>query len=1131
MTTVRQWLGGIGLAQYGDAFEANDIDMDLLAQIDDQILKDVGVSSAGHRLRIRSAIAKLSLPESPAVPPAPAESAAMPHDTAERRQLTVMFCDLVGSTALSTRLDPEDLRAIISTYHRCATELVERNGGFVAKYMGDGVLAYFGYPRASEHDAEQAIRAGLALVEAVPKLATAAGSPLRVRVGIATGLVVVGDLIGTGAAQEQAVVGETPNLAARLQALAAPGAVVISASTRRLTGGLFEYRDLGTVSLKGFAESVPAFQVLGAGAAESRFEALRTGNTPLVGRDEEVDLLLRRWQQAKAGDGQVVLICGEPGIGKSRIAQTILERISSEPHIRLRYFCSPHHQDSALYPSISQLERAAGFRRDDTAEERLSKLEAVLAQGTNDLTEVVPLLADLLSVPTGDRYRPLNLTPQKHKEKTLHAQLNQVEGLTARQPVLMIWEDIQWSDATTRESLDLLVDRAAALRVLVVLTFRPEFTPPWTGRPHVTLLTLDRLAPRQRAQMIGYVTGGKSLPKEIADQIVDRTDGVPLFIEELTKTVIESGVVTEAGDRYAVAGPVAPLAIPTSLHASLLARLDRLAPTREIAQIGAALGRSFSHELISAVAQLLPQKLGEALARLVSAELIVRRGTPPDAEYTFKHALVQDAAYSTLLRSRRQQIHARIASTLERQFPEIVAAQPALMAQHCAEAGLNEKAVGQWLKAGQHAVTRSGMAEAVIQLKKGLNLLASMPDGPWRWNQELNLQVTIAPALIAIKGYAAPEVGETIARARALAEQLDRADYLVRLLYGQWVFRFVRAEHRLALSHAREIEILGETRNDTAVLLLGHIYHGNTRFNLGDFTTARGLYERCVMVSAYRTAFSGVAAEDPYHVRLVYLAAALTYLGYINQASPLMNEALADARQSGHVHSLVFTLGHVAWVEWATGSTRQAQERGKELTALCTEHGFPLWLGFGMIHQGWSLTALDQAQQGLVLLTEGLSVVRSTGGVTWVPWALTLLAETCSKLGRWVEARNHLAEAAQMIETSDERFSEAEMHRLLGALVNAMGDQAAAEENHQRALTVARQQSAKTLELRAATSLARLWRDQGKRTEAHGLLAPVYGWFTEGFDTPVLKEAKALLEELSAVQSAEMPIPQQTVGT
>ena len=671
-----------------------------------------------------------------------------------------MFTDLVGSSALSTRLDPEDLRAVIGAYHKCVAETVARFNGFVAKYMGDGVLVYFGYPQAHEDDAERAVQAGLALIEAVGKLSSV--EPLQIRIGVGTGVVVVGDLVGAGEAQERGVVGETPNLAARLQAAATPGTIAIDTTTRRLLGGLFEYRDLGGIEAKGFANRVQAYEVVRPSMVESRFEALRTATTPLVGRDEEVDLLLRRWEQAKRGDGCVVLISGEPGIGKSRIAQTIVERLGGEPHTRLRYFCSPHYQDSALYPSIAQLERAAGFRREDTAEQRLAKLEAVLAQGTNDLSEAVPLLADLLSIPTGDRYPPLNLTPQKRKEKTLHAQLAQLEGLAARQPVLMVWEDVHWSDPTTRESLDLLIDRVPTLRVLMILTFRPEFTPPWIGRPHVTMLTLNRLPRRQGAEMIAYVTGGKALPKEIADQIIDRTDGVPLFIEELTKTVVESGIVTEAGDHYALAGPMAPLAIPTSLHASLLARLDSLAPTREVAQIGAALGRSFSYELISAVAGMPQQKLDGALEQLASAELIFRRGMPPDAEYTFKHALVQDAAYSTLLRSRRQQIHARIATTLESQFPEIVTAQPALMAQHCAEAGLNEKAVGYWLKAGQQAMARSAMTEAVAQLQKGLDLLTSMPDNPARQQQELDLRITLGQALIATKGWALSASGRDL---------------------------------------------------------------------------------------------------------------------------------------------------------------------------------------------------------------------------------------------------------------------------------------------------------------------------------------------------------------------------------
>ena len=722
MAEISEWLEKLGMSEYTQHFAENNIDFAIVADLTDQDLEKIGVKSLGHRRKILRAIAELGdigKAVQGALASAEATSPVMPRDTAERRQVTVMFADLVGSTALSARLDPEDLREVIAAYQKCVAEVVQRFGGFVAKYMGDGVLVYFGYPQAHEDDAERAVRAGLQLVAAVGGL-NASDAPLKTRVGIATGVVIVGDLIGSGEAQERGIVGETPNLAARLQAIAEPNTVVIADSTRKLVGNLFELEDRGPQELKGIDGTMRASVALRPSSVESRFEALRIATTPMVGRDEEMTLLVRRWEQAKTGEGQIVLVSGEPGIGKSRLAETMVERLAGEPYTRLRFFCSPHHQDTALYPVIAHLERAAGFRRDDTAEQRLDKLEALLAQATNDLGGAVPLFADLLAVPTGERYPPLSLTPQKRKEKTLTALTAQVDGLCARQPVLMVYEDVHWSDPTTRESLDLLIDRAPALRVLVIITFRPEFTPPWIGRSCVTMLTLNRLPRRQGAEIIAHVTGGKALPKEIEDQIVDRTDGIPLFIEELTKTVVESGIVSEAGGRYAITGPTAPLAIPTSLQASLLARLDSLAPTREVAQIGAALGRSFSYELISAVAGMPPQKLSDALEQLASAELIFRRGTPPHAEYTFKHALVQEAAYSTLLRNRRQQLHAQIASTLEGQFPEIVSTRPALIAQHCAEAGLDAKAVDYWLKAGQQAVARSSLVEAGAQFRRAL---------------------------------------------------------------------------------------------------------------------------------------------------------------------------------------------------------------------------------------------------------------------------------------------------------------------------------------------------------------------------------------------------------------------------
>jgi class 3 adenylate cyclase/predicted ATPase len=1110
------WLQSLGLGQYEAAFRANEIDAKVLPDLTAEDLKELGVSAIGHRRAILAAIAKLSPPSAPSAeiekPPIAAPSA---RDAAERRQLTVMFCDLVGSTALSARLDPEDMREIIGAYHRCCAQQITKAGGFVAKYMGDGVLAYFGYPQAHEDDAERAVRTGLSLTEAVSKLRTEHDAALQVRIGVATGLVVVGDIIGEGDAQDRGVVGDTPNLAARLQTLAEPGQVVISNSTHRLTSGMFDYRDLGRVTLKGLANAEQAWQVLGASTAESRFEAQHgSALTPLVGREEELELLLRRWQQAKVGEGSVVLISGEPGIGKSRLAQTLLDRLRDEPHTRLRSFCSPYHQDTALYPTITQLERAAGFRREDTDEHRLIKLETVLAQATNDLDEAVPLLAALLSIPIGDRYPALDLTPQKRKEKTLKTLVAQVEGLAARQPMLMVVEDAHWIDPTSLELLDLIVDRVASLPVLLIVTYRPEFTPSWIGRSHVTSLILNRLPRRQRAEMVAGVTEGKALPKEIADQIVERTDGIPLFIEELTKAVVESGVLADAGDRYTLAGPSAPLAIPETLHASLLARLDRLAPVREVAQIGAALGRQFSHELISAVASIPQQQLDDALAQLIRAELMFRRGTPPDAEYTFKHALVQDTAYSTLLRERRRQLHARIAETLERQFPDIVATEPALLARHCAEAGLNEKAVGYWLKAGQQGVARSAMTEAVVQLQKGLALLASLPENASRGQQELELQIALGRALIATRRYGASAVGETIRRAHALAEQLDRPDYLLPLLYSQWVFNTVRGKHKLALPFAEQME----AHNDEVTRLHGHHLHGASRLFLGELVAARELFEQCLGLGdpVHRAVFARRTAEDPHAVNLIQLAMSLAFLGHIDQASARVDEALSEARRLGHAHALAVVLNFACWAKCVGGSPHESLlGHAEELITLSNEHGFPQHLGWGLLFRGWSLTAHGQAHEGFPLLRRGLSAARDTGAILATPLALTMLSEANAKLGHPVVGLTQLAEADQIIDTTDERIWEAVVHRLRGELLTATGDQAAAEQSYYQALAVAKRQSAKVFELRAATSLARLWRDQGKRSEARDLLAPIYGWFTEGFDTPDLKEAKALLEELS----------------
>ena len=1112
---VAVWLRSLGLERYEAAFRENEISERVLPSLTQEDLKEIGVGPVGHRRMLLEAIAALRPDTGDNAPSAnsPVVSSALkasPEDRAERRQVTVMFSDLVGSTALSARMDPEDLREVISSYQKSVAETVGRFGGFVAKYMGDGVLIYFGYPQAHEDDAERAVRAGLELVAAIRDLKTHAA--LQTRVGIATGLVVVGDLIGSGASQEQAIVGDTPNLAARLQGVAEPSSVVVAEGTRKLLGSLFELEDLGPQELKGISGPTRAWAALRPASVEGRFDAMHaSGLTDLVGREEELDLLLRRWSRAKSGDGQIVLLSGEAGIGKSRLTAALLERLATEPHTRLRYFCSPQHTDSVLYPVISQLERAARLAHDDTAQAKLDKLDTLLAQSFTP-REDVALIAEMLLLPNDGRYPTLELAPQQRRQRTLEALRSQIEALAERSPLLMVFEDVHWADPTSLELFELIVERASSLPLLAIVAFRPEFVPPWVSRAQVTLITLNRLPRRLSAAMIAHVMGGKVLPQEIADQITDRTDGVPLFIEELTKAVVESGLLVEAGDRYVVTGPVTPLAIPTSLQASLLARLDHLAPARDVAQIAAALGRQFSHELISAVAAVPREQLDDALAQLVRAELIFRRGTPPDAEYTFKHALVQDAAYGTLLRSRRQQLHARIAATLEDQFPEVVTTQPALLARHCAEAGLAEKAVAYWLKAGRQAMAGSAMTEAVAQLRKGLDVLNNLPDGPRRRQQELDLLLALRPALAFTKGLSAPDVGETISRARALAEQLNLPEYLVRLSFGQWAFHLGRSEHKLALSLAEQIEKIAEAQNDVSAQLRGRRANGLTRLHLGEFVAARALLDRCHgLADAHRGVGAGLA-EDPYATMLACLAVTLAHLGYIDQSRLRLEEALTETRRLRHAQTLAGVLLYANWIAWITRSPELGRY-AEQFLAISTEYRFPFHFGYATAMRGASMIAFGQAHEGVTLLTQGLEALRGTGTVISTPFVLMWLAEAYAKVRQPADGLNCLAEAAQIIETTHERCYEAELHRLRGDLLNAAGDLSAAERSYHQALAVAKLQTAKLLELQASLSLARLWCKQNRRGEAHDLLAPIYGWFTEGFDMPDLKEAKALLEE------------------
>jgi len=1115
MSAVRNWLEEIGFAQYADAFEANDIDIDLLTQIDDQVLNDIGVLSAGHRLRLRNAIAKLAptsitegISEVPASPP-PSQ--------AERRQLTVMFCDLVGSTPLSTRFDPEDLREIVGAYHRCVTDTVGRFGGFVAKYMGDGVLIYFGYPEAHEDDAERAARAGLAVIDAVGRLATQ--EPLNVRIGIASGLVVVGDLIGAGAAQERGVVGETPNLAARLQALAQPGTLVVADSTRRQIGTLFEIEDLGPQPLAGFAEPQGAWRVVGESGVVSRFEALRSGTTPLVGRDEELDLLLRRWQQAKLGEGRVVLVSGEPGIGKSRLTAALSQRIETEPHTRLRYFCSPHDQDSALYPFIGQLERAAGFARDDTATMRLDKLEALLGHGAEPGD--IALIAEMLSLSGGERFPPLDLSPQRKKERTLAALLRQLRALAQRQPVLMIFEDLHWIDPTSREVLDLTVEKITGLPVMLVATYRPEFQPPWAGQSQVTVIALNRLGRNEGAALVHQLAGNLgALPPDVVDEIVERTDGVPLFVEELTKAVVEAGA--DRGSVSISAVPPSSLAVPATLHASLLGRLDRLGPAaKNAAQVGAAIGRDFSYELLAAASPLAEPELHEALRRLIEAGLVFQRGAPPAAEYLFKHALVQDTAYSTMLRGPRQALHRRIAEALEQRFPDLVETRPEIVAHHYGEAAMADKAITYWHLAGKLSVAKSAVREAIAQLRRGLGLLDGLPETRERKQLELDLHVTLTQALMAGKGYADPEVVAALERANRLVAETGAVGSPLHfsVLYGLWVSNLNAGAIAAAIEHATNFLSIAQSQPSSGPLLMGHRTLASSFVVSGDYPAALAHFETAASLhrpdehrdSAFHYGQDiGVAA-------FVQLSWAFWHRGYPDQSARAADRALTYSRQLGHAHTLAHAFWFTGMAAVFARDVATVHAHSNDCMALASEHGFALWAARGRILQGWAAARRGEAARAIARIRDGLAAAAAAGTRLFTPLFLALLAEALALAGKIDEGLAALDDALAKAAVSGETSWSAEIHRLRGELTGRLPypDPAKAEGSFRTALAIAREQGTRGYELRTATSLARLWRQQSRLADARDLLAPLYGSFTEGFDTADLKEAKALLDELA----------------
>ena len=1084
MSDIRAWLDDLGLADYAETFETNAITIDLASDLSDQDLKDLGVTVMGHRKALLRAIDDLATATESKAPVVSRE--------AERRQITVMFCDLVGSTALSERLDPEDLRSLMQEYQKAAGSVIERYGGHVAQYLGDGLMTYFGWPQAHEDDAERAVRASLDIVEAVNAM------DLQVRIGIATGPVVVGETGAGDASVPKLAVGETPNLAARLQGLAGPDEIVVGASTRRLLGGTFELDDLGEQALKGIIEPVHAHRITDLATTEGRFEARARHLTPLVGREAEMAMVMARWSQAKAGEGQVIVLSGEPGIGKSRITQALRERLADEPHARLRYQCSPYHTNSALHPVIEQLEGAAGFRRDDTQDDKLDKLERFLSVSSNDTDRT--LAAILLSLPT-ERYPSLAISPQKQKEETLQLLADRIVSRAADAPMLLIFEDAHWIDPTSQELLDLVVPMLAGKPALAVITHRPEYPAPWLGQGHVTPLALNRLGRADAASMVAGVSD-TSLPDDILDQIVARCDGVPLFVEELTKSVTEG---SEAG-------------VPETLQDSLMARLDRLGAAKEVAQIGACLGRTFPHTLLAAVSPLDDAALRDSLLQLIAAELIFSSGSQSEPSYTFKHALVQDVAYESMLKSKRHAVHGSIAAVLVDRFQDMVAQQPELVAFHYTEAGQTDPAIEAWLQAGNRAAARLAHVEAIAHLHQGLALLHEQPEGQDRDRRELDFQVALGNSCLLIDGYASTTAKDSFARALELCRTLGNPPQVFPVMYGLSVNLGIRGELPEAQEFAKEFVAEAEAQGDPAASVVSHRILGTYLTTTGDLTLARRHLERALGLydESKQEKLSHDYGHDPRIWALSYLSQTLWLLGYFDRAREMLLESLARAEVLAHPSNLVsagFAASRVHFLNRDAEATLGAAEA---VLDTATEHGFPAWLAFAKPLRVWANIALGDSSQEIGEARDGIAWCRDAGSEMFLPICLAAYAEACRLAGRIDESREAVSQALAIADRTHGLWCAAELHRMQGEWSLADGESGAvvAEGEFRRAIKIAQSQEAKSWELRAATSLARLWQSQGKVNEAYDLLAPIYNWFTEGFDASDLKGAKALLDSL-----------------
>ena len=1038
----------------------------------------------------------------------------LPHSGSERRQLTVLSCELVGPTEFAGDIDPEDFARVVHSFQEACATVIANMGGSVASFTGHEVLALFGYPKAYEDDAERAVHAGLDLIAKVSELVWPSGEPLQMRTGIATGLVVIGD---------QRAVGEPSALAPHLRSVAPPNSILVAASTRRLLGRAFVCDDPCSYKLAGVSQTVTACRVAGRQAVESRFSSMRGPRlTQFVGRRHELQRLLALWERAKADAGQVALLCGEAGIGKSRVCEVFLEHITAQPHVKIRYQCALHHANSPFYPVIDQLERAAHFEPGDGPAVKLKKLGARLsATGAATLTDIRSCAA-LLSIPTDDSPAQ-NSTPERHKDLTIAALIRQILGLARTAPVVVELADAHWADSSTLELFSRIIAAIRAAPVFVLISFRPEFFPQWLDEPHVTMLRLDRLGREQTEAIILDVAGHKALPQEVSAQIISKTDGVPLFVEELTKSVLESGLLQDAGERLVTVGPQPPLAIPATLLGSLTARLDRLGPVKEIAQIGAAIGREFSYRLLAAVAPISGPHLHAALAQLAAPELIFVRGEPPYSTYVFRHALVQDAAYGTLVRSGRQQLHRRIAEALEEGFPETATTQPELLAHHFIQAGLTERAITYLRKAGERTIERSANAEAVRHLTQALELLQTRAGRPASTRQALELEVMLSQAMIAAYGYAARETAEVLLQAKSHIDDLTDPAQKLAILYGIWACHYVGGEVAKQTGSAAEFLREAEHHNDTASLCVAHRIIGTTYLTKGEFAAAlphlkqaRALYDpRHHAPLQYRYGQDVGAAAS------CYLSWVNWQLGFVDQALQIAADAVERAEELSHPHTQAFTICHArGMIDIFRRSSEDMRSYAGSVVSLCREHGLSHWMACGRILEGWAAVNDGEVDHGIGLIRAGVAAWRKAGARLWLPLFLALEAEACAKGRRIDAALEAIEQAIAISEESGENWYLAEILRIKAGLLSVTDrtcDQV--EILFVRSLDTARRQQARCWELRTACDLASFWQSNGRAKEALHLLQPIYAQFTEGFDTADLRHAKLILDRLKPGES------------